>query len=223
MRRLRAVVCAAVVAAALSLIPTTAAHADGHDPVVFIHGFAGKGNQWSSMRQSFLNNGYRADQLHVFNYDWLRSNKTIAAQLATFVDQVRAQTGAAKVDLVTHSMGGLSSRWYIKFGGGQAHVDDWVSIGGPNNGTNVAGLCPTLVTPCKEMQPGSGFLNELNAGDPTPGNVTYVTYRSPCDIVINPVNSTVLPGAANHQTGCLEHISMMSSPSVIDQVRRAIE
>ncbi|MFC3995707.1 esterase/lipase family protein [Nocardiopsis sediminis] len=225
MRRIASLLCGlAAAATALSLTPAAAAQvaAATPDPVVFVHGFAGKGSQWSAMRDDFQANGYPADRLHVFTYNSAQSNVTTADDLAAFVAEVRSTTGAAKVDIVTHSMGGLPSRWYVKFLGGTDTVDDWVSIGGPNNGTRVAGLCSIALPSCQEMEQGSSFLSELNAGDPTPGGVAYTTFRSPCDIVIQPVSSTVLDGATNNQTGCLEHISMMSNGGVIDGVRDAI-
>lgn len=222
MRRLLAMLGAFATAAALALVPHSAASASSHTPVIFVHGFSGKGSQWSSMQKNFINHGYPADRLHVFTYNWAQSNKTTAQELAVYVDGVRAQHGVDKVDIVTHSMGGLSSRWYIKHLGGAAHVDDWVSIGGPNNGTSIANLCSLALTSCREMQRGSSFINELNAGDPTPGDVTYTTFRSPCDLVIYPVSSTILDGATNHRTFCMEHIYMMYSPSVITNVRTTI-
>ncbi|MFL1378771.1 MULTISPECIES: esterase/lipase family protein [unclassified Nocardiopsis] len=222
MKRLLSVLSALVLAAVLSFAQAAPAAAASHAPVIFIHGFAGKGEQWSTMRSQLVAAGYPQNRLHVFTYDWLRSNKTIAGQLSSYVDGVLAQHGASKVHLVTHSMGGLSSRWYIKNLGGAQKVDHWISIGGPNNGTNIANLCPGLVTSCAEMRHGSSFLNELNSGNPTPGPTVYTTYRSPCDIVISPTSSTSLPGAANHQTGCLEHISMMWNSSVISGVRDTI-
>ena len=61
--------------------------------------------------------------------------------MAQRVNEIKAATGAAKVDIITHSMGGLSSRYYIKNLGGAANVDDWVSLAGPNHGTTWAYGC----------------------------------------------------------------------------------
>ncbi|MCK1796955.1 triacylglycerol lipase [Streptomyces sp. XM4193] len=214
---------ATVVGAAL-LVPVTSttANAAAPDPVVFVHGFAGKGDQFSAMTDNFRANGYADDRLHVFGYDSLRSNGTTAQNLSGFISDVLNKTGAAKVDIVTHSMGGLSSRHYIKELGGANRVDDWVSIGGPNHGTAVAGFCDIVVTSCQEMKAGSDFLNKLNAGDPTPGSVNYTTFRSPCDLIINPISSTVLDGADNRETSCLGHIGMISNGGVIDAVRDVV-
>ncbi|ASU84698.1 alpha/beta hydrolase [Nocardiopsis gilva YIM 90087] len=226
MRRLLTRLCG--VAAAAVLVFTTGSPAQAQEraaeptPVVFVHGFVGKGSQWWAMRRDFLANGYTEDQLHVFTYNWAQSNKTTAEQLRDFVGEVRSSTGGGKVDLVTHSMGGLSSRWFIKFLDGADKVDDWISIAGPNNGTRVAGFCSPLLTSCREMKRDSGFLRELNADNPTPHDVNYVTFRSPCDLIVSPVSSTSLDGANNHRTRCLEHISMMWTPSVITAVRETI-
>lgn len=223
--RLRHVLLAlgALVAAAL-VVPLSPASAQANeaDPVVFVHGFGGKGDQFSSMMNNFKENGYSEDRLHAFSYDSLRSNTTIAGQLSDFVDGVLDETGASKVDIVTHSMGGLSSRHYIKELGGTDRVDDWVSIGGPNNGTSIAGFCDIVVTSCQEMRAGSDFLENLNSGDPTPGDVTYTTFRSPCDLIINPVDSTIIDGADNRETACLGHIGMISDGGVIEDVRATI-
>ncbi|GHC73893.1 lipase [Nocardiopsis terrae] len=221
MRPLLSLLCGLVLvlSAALHAAP---ASANTHTPVVFVHGFMGKGGQWNSMRSALVDSGYPQERLHVFSYDWARSNTTIARQLAARVDEVRGQHGTDRVHLVTHSMGGLSSRHYIKNLGGTEAVDQWISIGGPNNGTDVANLCPSLLTPCGEMRHGSNFLNDLNSGDPTPGPVSYTTIRSRCDLVISPVSSTSLPGADNIGAGCVEHISMMWNGGVIDHVRGAL-
>lgn len=214
---------ATLLAAAL-VVPLTSstAHADEPDPVVFVHGFSGKGDQFNAMTDNFRDNGYPEDRLHVFGYDSFRSNHTTANNLADYVENVLNETGASKVDIVTHSMGGLSSRHYVKELGGLDKVDDWVSIGGPNHGTSVAGFCDLVITSCQEMRAGSDFLADLNSGDPTPGSVNYTTFRSPCDLVINPVSSTILDGADNRETACLGHIGMISNGGVIDAVRDTV-
>jgi triacylglycerol lipase len=120
------------------------------------------------------------------------------------------------------SMGSLNTRWYIKFvAGGEANVDDWVSLGGPNHGTETANLC--FSTACTEMRIGSTFLKELNAGDETPGAVNYGTWWSPCDEFINPDSSVPLSGATNTETACISHLSLLTDETVYKQVREFIE
>ena len=42
-----------------------------------------------------------------FAYDWRRDNRETAARFESFLEQVRRSTGAARVEVVAHSMGGL--------------------------------------------------------------------------------------------------------------------
>lgn len=166
------------------------------------------------MVDRFEADGYLAAELRAMSYNSAQSNATTAQE----VQELRADTGAAKVDIVTHSMGGLSSRYYLRNLGGTASVDEWVSIGGPNHGTWTAVAC-SLLASCREMVPGSSFLNALNSGDETPGSVRYGTFWSPCDEIINPDGSVVLSGATNTRTGCIGHLSLLPSSSVYVGVR----
>ena len=198
--------------------PTTTTTAPaGPDPILFVHGWNSSGSVWTTMIGRFSADGYPADRLHNWSYDTAQSNKTTASQIATKVDQIRAATGAAKVDVITHSMGGLSSRWYLKFLSGTTKVDEWVSLGGPNHGTDTANFC--WQTSCSEMRIGSAFLGELNAGDESPGDVRYGTWWSPCDTVINPDSSVPVSGATNTQTACLGHSDLYNDATVYAQVQ----
>lgn len=205
-----------LVAVAAMLVP--AASASAREPILFVHGWAGASWNWSVMIDRFEGDGYRASELRAFSYNTKQSNATTAQEVAAQVRALKAATGATRVDVVTHSMGGLSSRYYLKNLGGTANVDEWVSIGGPNHGTWTAGAC-SLLSSCREMLPGSSFLRALNSGDETPGAVRYGTFWSPCDEIINPDTSTILSGATNIRTGCIGHISMLASPSVYAGVR----
>ncbi|MEU6081469.1 triacylglycerol lipase [Streptomyces sp. NPDC047108] len=221
--RIRGRTCS-VVAAALALVLTPlaaapSAHADEPDPVLFVHGYKGGAWNWFDMKSDFEDAGYPADRLEAMSYDVFQSNVTTAEEIKAEVDALRARTGADKVDIVTHSMGGLGSRYYIKFLGGDQYVDDWVSLGGPNHGTSIAGLCSWAITSCKEMKADSDFLTELNSGDETPGDVNYGAFWSHCDEIINPDESTILSGATNSDIGCIEHAWLLVSDTA-SQVTR---
>ncbi len=116
-----------------------------------------------------------------------------AAALGPFVDSVRAQTGAAKVDLVGHSQGGLVARDYVKSFGGATKVDKVIGLGAPNYGTAAANLAKFLglgnclgVTACVQMSIGSSYLNTLNAGDDSIGSVRYYNIATKLDELVQP-------------------------------------
>ncbi|MET9323398.1 triacylglycerol lipase [Streptomyces sp. NPDC003038] len=189
----------------------------GPDPIVFVHGWNSNGSTWDTMASRFMADGWPAGHLNQWTYNTSQSNATTASQLAQEIDRVLAATGAAKVDVVTHSMGGLSARYYTKNLGGDAKVDAWISLGGPNHGTDTAYWCGGAS--CTEMRPGSTFLNSLNSGDETPGASRYATWWSPCDRVINPDSTVALDGAMNTQTACLGHSELRTDATVYGQVK----
>jgi triacylglycerol lipase len=208
---LRAVLVAAILALG---VPGTAA---AHDPILFVHGWNSSSSTWNTMVSRFQADGWTASELNNWSYDWHQSNATTASAIKTKVDGILAATGATKVDIISHSMGGLSSRYFIKNLGGGAEVDDWVSLGGPNHGTDTANFC--FDSSCVEMRQNSTFLKSLNSGDETPGTVNYGTWWSPCDEVINPDSSVALTGAANTETACMSHSSLHEDANVYAQVR----
>lgn len=211
--------CSAVLMTLLAIAPGARAATTSRRPVVFVHGFNGSANTWTTATARFLEAGYSSSELFVWTYNSWQSNLTTARSFETYLDQVRATTGWDRVDVVTHSMGGLSTRWCIKFATCGTKVDDWVSLGGPNNGTTSAGLCAWALASCAEMVPGSQYLTQLNAGDPTPGTtVTWSTWSSPCDGVVWPTQSTMLTGAFNHTTGCILHTSLARDTTVLTAV-----
>ena len=55
---------------------------------------------------------------YVFLYDWRQDNVKSAGELADFIEQVRLDYNdpKLKVDIVAHSMGGLITRYYIRYG-----------------------------------------------------------------------------------------------------------
>jgi triacylglycerol lipase len=216
-RRLATLVAAIAVCIAAA-IPATAS---AQDPILFVHGYVESASLWNTMIGRFEKDGYPKSYLSAYSYNTSQSNKIDAEEVKSHVESLLKTTGATKVDIIAHSMGSLNSRWYIKFLGGETKVDDWVSLGGPNHGTETANAC--FSTSCVEMRVGSKFLSELNAGDETPGLVNYGTWWSPCDEIINPDSSVALSGATNTKTACISHTALTTDKTVYEQVREFVK
>lgn len=217
MRRL--VVLLAVVVTALALSPAQPAAAAPGTPVIFVHGYTGSASNWTTAIAVFRAGGYPSSQLFTYEYNSYGNNVSNAQGLAAYVAQVRSRTGAAGVDIVNHSMGGLVSQWYLKQLGGAQYVRHLASIAGANHGTTAAGACLVFVT-CQQMYPGSSFINTISAGDETPGSSTrYATWYSACDGIIIPYTSTRLTGATNNLVACQTHLGFLTDTSTLTRIR----
>jgi triacylglycerol lipase len=218
-KRLIGLVAAAMCVAGLAIGP---ASASALDPILFVHGYSESSSLWKTMISRFEKDGYPKSYLSAYSYNTSQSNKTDAEQYVKVeVEKLLKTTKASKVDIIAHSMGSLNTRWYIKFLEGESKVDDWVSLGGPNHGTETANFC--FSTSCVEMRVGSTFLKELNEGDETPGIVNYGTWWSPCDEIINPDSSVALTGATNTETACISHTALTTNETVYTQVREFVK
>jgi triacylglycerol esterase/lipase EstA (alpha/beta hydrolase family) len=120
MRRIRSIK-AAVTAVALAttalLVGASPARADTpKEPVVIVVGTLV--NQLLAPLYEPLADRLRADGYPTYIFPLPGGGtgpiEDTAAALAPFVDDVLAQTGSSKVNLIGHSQGGLVSRYYIK-------------------------------------------------------------------------------------------------------------
>lgn len=195
-----------------------------HDPILFVHGYLGSSANWDTMRSRFKLDGWQDFELYAYNYSFISSNASSAAEIRDQVDDIIRKTGATKVDIIAHSMGSISSRYYLKNLGGTDRIDAWVSLAGPNHGTDAVENQNCGTTPCREIIPGSAFLVALNAGDETPGPlVRYATWRSPCDGTIIPTESVILFGATNNLSACVVHFNFLTDQTVYQQVRDFVQ
>jgi pimeloyl-ACP methyl ester carboxylesterase len=192
------------------------------DPVLLVHGFRGSSGGWHALEASLRAQGYRDAEIDAVDYDSDASNVDVARLLADEADALRARTGAARIDVVTHSMGAISSRYWLERLGGAAHVDAWVSLAGVNEGTVWAYGCYVLA-PCREMVPTSSVLSGLNDRFHPAGPTRYGAWWSPCDDAIVPRTNAELPGAHNIETACLGHTEMRTDPRVLTQVVRFLD
>ncbi|MFF1445597.1 esterase/lipase family protein [Streptomyces sp. NPDC058295] len=207
----------ATTATSIASVASAAQPLSTSTPVVFVHGYTGSASNWTTAMSVFRLNGWSSSNLFAYEYNSYGNNITNAQGLATYVNTVKARTGASKVAIVNHSMGGLVSQYYLKVLGGNTSVSHLASIAGANHGTTYAGAC-LIYTTCQQMYPGSSFIAQISAGDETPGSTTYATWYSACDGVIIPYTSTRLDGATNNNVLCQTHIGYLTDTVVLGQI-----
>ena len=193
-----------------------------HDPILFVHGVNGSPKDFAEMRARFEADGWRDGvELFAFTYSSTVTNAANAQAVRNNVKYIMEKTGAGKVDIVSHEMGSLSSRFYIRHFDGLGNVDAWVSVGGPNHGTSKELGCTAI--PCQEMGVGSAFITMLNADVEGPPPVRYATWASPCDDRVEPRSSPAVWDAANYITGCLSNADLIRDPGVYAQVKAFVQ
>lgn len=113
--------------------------------------------------------------------------RSVAAKLAHEVEQLCAITGASRVRLVGHSLGGLIARYYVQRLGGHARVDLVVTVATPHRGTMAAWLLPPLPL-VRQLRPDSELYAEL-AEPALECRTRFVTFSSRDDAVILPARN----------------------------------
>lgn len=205
------------------------------NPVIVVGGLSGVAIAYEPLAARLRGDGHRVSIYQLPNLG-LGDIAASARAFSGYVAQVRANTGAARVDLVAHSEGGLVSRYFLKYLGGTGSVGRLVTLGSPHYGTYVAdiakflglGNCAGIVS-CQQMTIGSAFLNDLNAGDDTPGTVRYTTIRTLQDELVRPTqNATLADGAVNAlvQTWCpvriVGHLGLVLDGTTYTMVQDAL-
>jgi pimeloyl-ACP methyl ester carboxylesterase len=208
-----------------------------HTPVVFVHGLGQGSGVFEIMRCQFERAGYPPEYLRAIDYTPSDESNSVAAeqQLAPFIEESLAManevrerlesdaTPFRKVDLIAHSMGALSTRWYAAFAKpervrtlvttvGANHGTDWGCPG--RAGSGHAEMCPAFARSARQSAlqvklngaPRSGVdetpygLGIDPKGTQTVGAdetraIRFITIRLPWDEYIQPADSTELRGA----------------------------
>ncbi|TWH15693.1 triacylglycerol lipase [Rhodococcus rhodochrous J45] len=178
---------------------------DKPNPVVLVHNTSGNRQvAWQTFSPLLANAGYCvfAPTFGAFPGPWpvsalggMAPLEPSTHQLSAFVDEVLAQTGAEKVDIVGHSQGTLVAAKWIG-DGGAGKVDRLVSLAPLWDGTTIVtsdgvmrdfeyATCPA----CADMLPGSQFLEDLAATGRFVESVEYTNILTAHDDVVQPYTS----------------------------------
>ncbi len=187
-------------------------------PVLLVPGWGDPASVVSPLARRLASEGWRSSHLRALTFrDPVGSNEANARELEAAIEALRAATGAERVDIVAHSMGGLAVRHFLQDRGGAEVVRRVVFVGTPHRGTVTALLARG--DGGKEMVPGSPFLERLNGEDGEVVGVELLAIRSPLDLVVIPRSSAMLPGARNVEVCCPTHHGMLEDDRTFEIVR----
>ena len=182
---------------------------EGRLPVLLIHGYQCNRGFWLWLRSRLARAGHIVATISlgpVFN-----DIDGYADQVSQRIEAVCAETGAGKVILVGHSMGGLASRAYLRRFG-NARVAKLVTLGSPHRGSRLALL--GLGENGRQMVPGSAWLAAINAPGAAPLPPAAVSIYSCQDNYVMPQDSSVLEGAKVVPVAGIGHLEMAFSPEI---------
>jgi pimeloyl-ACP methyl ester carboxylesterase len=145
----------------------------------------------------------------------------LADELVAAVETILSQTGADKVHLVGHSLGGVVIAAAIADGGMVGLVDTVITLGSPFGGSPWADLLPFGDLP-RALRPGSPLLRRLATAS-VPDGVRWLAVSAALDIIVPGPRS--VPAHADVETikfDGIGHLGMLISRRVVGYIVAAL-
>jgi len=188
-------------------------------PVLLVHGFGGTKSSWSVIANALSDQGITVDTI---TYRPLgNSVEQLADELVAAVQRILSQTGADKVHLVGHSLGGVVIAQAIAGGGLVGLVDTVITLGSPFGGSPWAALLP-FGDLLRALRQGSPQLRRIASG-PVPVGVRWLAVTAALDIIVPGPRS--VPTHADVETITvygIGHLGMLISPRVVGCIVAAL-
>ena len=195
-----------------------------YPPVLLVHGYGCNSGYWRHLLP--LLDAARISHAGV-------DLEPVAGSIDDYVEQVEARavellaaSGAARLALVAHSMGGLVARAWMREHG-SARVARLVTLGTPHHGTVLANFGPgrnaVQMRRAADGQGGGDWLRALAAGESAATRALVTSIYTHHDNIVAPQTSSVLPGARNLEFGGVGHVALGSNPRVLAAVMRELE
>jgi triacylglycerol lipase len=188
-------------------------------PVLLVHGFCGTKSSWNFVARTLCARGLTVDAITYTPR--ATSVEQLADRLVVEVDRILCQTGAEKVHLVGHSLGGVVIAQAIAGGRLNGLVDTVVTLGAPFGGSPWAKLLP-FGDIVRALREGSPLLRRL-ASAPVPDGVRWLAFTATLDIIVPGMRS--VPADTRVETitvGGVGHLGLLLSRQVVGQIVAAL-
>jgi triacylglycerol esterase/lipase EstA (alpha/beta hydrolase family) len=192
----------------------------GYPPVLLVHGYGCNSGYWALLVPLLDREGISHASVDLEPV--AGSIDDYAPLIEARVRELCAATGAARIAIVAHSMGGLAARaWMRRYDtGGSARVATLVTLGTPHHGTALARFGPGANA--VQMRRDSPWLRALAAGETGDVRARIVSLYTHHDNIVAPQESSVLAGARNVAFGGVGHVALGSNPRVLAEVLRIL-
>jgi triacylglycerol lipase len=186
----------------------------GRLPVLLLHGYVCNRGFMLPLRRYLNAHGISA---YSHNLEPVYASiDSYADGLELHIERILAATGAEKLVILAHSMGGLVARAYLRKHGTH-HVAKLITLGTPHQGTVMGRL--GAGENGRQLVPGSAWLRRLNEDTLTLPVVSVLSYQ---DNIVLPQESAALAGAKIVRLSGMGHVSMPFSRRVREVVLEEI-
>lgn len=189
-------------------------------PILLVHGIMDNRSVFTVFRRTLRRRGFGA--VHAVNYGLFTGDLRAAAhQLRGHVERLRAETGADRIHIVGHSLGGVIARYYVQRMGGTAVVDTLVTLGSPHSGTLTAYLMPTPLA--RQLRPGSATLAQLERRAPGCSTRFLVVWSRMDQMIVPQRNARLVHPDLDVELFELDDVGHLSLPIDARVVRWVVE
>ena len=204
--------------ASTAQVAMPAAGATMRTPVLLVHGYLCNHRVWDAMAHQLHNAGHPVMQIDLEPV--FAPIDSYAPQVEQAVSELCRQTGAAKVALIGHSMGGVVIRaWMRAFG--TARVDRVITLGTPHAGTQIARR--TRTPNGQQMVWRNAWLQELEKSESPQTRALMRIALTPQDHIVYPQREQVLPGVPVTVFDGLGHLELCRNRAVIAWVLQQLD
>jgi triacylglycerol lipase len=192
--------------------PQDRSHPAHSRPVLLVHGFGGDRSSWTLVADALTAEGLT---VHTMNYAPVANSvERLAERLVAEVEELLSRTGADKVHLVGHSLGGVIIAQAISDPRLVGRVDTVITLGSPFGGSPWAGVLP-VVDLVRALRSGSPLLRRL-ASSPFPDGVRWLSVTAALDIIVpGPRSQPPHPQVETVTVEGVGHLGMLLSQRVI--------